>query len=218
VNYVSRWREILASSEGSNVAINSRAKTQESSPTEILNPDPQTHTQKTFNTEKPPSGTIFVDKMHTSLGGPKPQPVSAEVVKPAVIYDPFSCPFCLNDPARCEWCADHLDDRSVLSCGDCVRGKMKRAAVGWRRDPSIPPNSRRPLIPDSVRTIIEGIEADARAQGWPPELLWNAGDWDSPRGLAAVLDESDVIAEVTPDFIAIVKTERSLLRFQRRVS
>ena len=66
--------------------------------------------------------------------------------------------------------------------------------------------------------IVEGVEADARAQGWPAELLWNAGDWDCPRGLAAVLDESDVIAEVTPDFIEIVKSKRSILRFQRRVS
>jgi hypothetical protein len=38
------------------------------------------------------------------------------------------------------------------------------------------------------------------------------------RGLAAVLDESDVIAEVTPDFIEIVKSKRSILRFQRRMS
>jgi hypothetical protein len=66
--------------------------------------------------------------------------------------------------------------------------------------------------------IIEGIEEDARAQGWPAELLWNAGYWDGPRGLAAILDESDVIVEVTPGVITIVKTERAIVRFQRRVS
>jgi hypothetical protein len=90
------------------------------------------------------------------------------------------------------------------------------AAAGWRQ--GVTPNSRHPLIADAVRAIIEDIEADARAQGWPAELLWNAGDWDCPRGLAAVLDGSDVIAEVTPNFIEIVKTARSILRFQRRIS
>ena len=31
------------------------------------------------------------------------------------------------------------------------------------------------------------LEAEARGKGWTAELLWNAGFWDMPRGLAAVL-------------------------------
>src|ERR1700704_6694157 len=91
--------------------------------------------------------------------------------------------------------------QSVLPDTDLSDGS-KADAAEWHQ--GITPNSRRPLIPDAVRAIVEGVEADARAQGWPAELLWNAGDCDCPRGLAAVLDESDVIAEVTPDFIEIV--------------
>jgi hypothetical protein len=53
------------------------------------------------------------------------------------------------------------------------------------------PNSRRPLISDAVRSVIEAIEGDARAQGWPAELLWNTEPWGSPRGRASMLDEKD---------------------------
>jgi hypothetical protein len=79
-------------------------------------------------------------------------------------------------------------------------------------------NSRSPLIPDAVRAIVEGIEGEARAKGWPAELLWNAEFWGSPRGLSAVLDASDAIGEITSDFIEIVKSKRSILRFPRRAS
>ena len=65
---------------------------------------------------------------------------------------------------------------------------------------------------------IEAIETEARALGWPPELLWNSGFWDCPRGLAAVLDLGDEIVEVTPSHIAILKTRRDLLRFRRYVA
>jgi hypothetical protein len=78
--------------------------------------------------------------------------------------------------------------------------------------------SRNRSVPAAVRALIEEIEADARAQGWPAELLWSAEFWGSPRGLAAVLDEGDAIAEVTIDYIAILKVERTILRFQRRAS
>jgi len=91
----------------------------------------------------------------------------------------------------------------------------KAEAADWRQ--GVTPSSRRPLIPDAVRATIEAIEADARAMGWPAELLWNAEFWGSPRGLAAVIDESDAIGEVTVDYIEILKSERSILRFQRRV-
>ena len=80
---------------------------------------------------------------------------------------------------------------------------------------SVTPDSRRPLVPPEVRTKIAAIERDARGMGWPPELLWNANFWDLPRGLAAMLDAEDEIAEVTREFITILKTKRDLLRFRR---
>jgi hypothetical protein len=97
----------------------------------------------------------------------------------------------------------------------------KPAALGpiraaWTR--SIAPDSRHPLIPPEVRAKIEAIEAKARALGWPAELLWNAGFWDCPRGLAALLDPEDEIAEVTSDHVVILKTSRDLLRFRRHAA
>lgn len=80
------------------------------------------------------------------------------------------------------------------------------------------PSPRNPIIPPGVRSVIEAIEVDARAKGWPAELLWNSRFWDSPRGLAALIDEGDAIAEVTTTYIAILKVERKILRFQRRAS
>jgi hypothetical protein len=83
----------------------------------------------------------------------------------------------------------------------------------WTR--SVTPNSRAPLIPDAVREKIAAIEPTARNLGWPPELLWNANFWDSPRGLAAVLDADDEIVEVAAEYIAILKVKRDLLKFRR---
>jgi hypothetical protein len=82
----------------------------------------------------------------------------------------------------------------------------------------ITPDSRHPLIDPAVRAKLEAIEADARAKGWPPELLWSANFWGQPRGLAAVLDEGDEIIEVTPDHISILKMRRDLLRFRRHAA
>ncbi len=84
----------------------------------------------------------------------------------------------------------------------------------WPR--SITPDSRSPLIPPEVRAKIEAIESEARRLGWPGELLWNANFWDCPRGLAAILDRDDEIAEVTAGYITILKTKSDLLRFNRR--
>jgi len=83
----------------------------------------------------------------------------------------------------------------------------------WTR--AVTPNSRAPLIPDAIREKIAAIEPTARNLGWPPELLWNASFWDSPRGLAAVLDVDDEIVEVAADYIAILKVKRDLLKFRR---
>jgi hypothetical protein len=74
------------------------------------------------------------------------------------------------------------------------------------------------LVTSEVRAKIEAIEPEARGLGWPAELLWNNGFWDSPRGLAAVLDPEDEIAEVTPNYIAILKVHRDLLRFRRHLA
>jgi hypothetical protein len=40
----------------------------------------------------------------------------------------------------------------------------------------------------------------------------------SRSGLAAVLDPQDEIAEVTADYIAILKTKRGLLKFRRNAA
>jgi hypothetical protein len=45
------------------------------------------------------------------------------------------------------------------------------------------------------------------------EVFWNAGFWDMPRGLAAVLDTEDEIGEVTQDYIEIWKLRRDRQRF-----
>jgi hypothetical protein len=66
-----------------------------------------------------------------------------------------------------------------------------------------------------VRAKIEAIEVEARAKGWPAELLWNNESWDYPRGVAATLDADDTIVEVRPDYIMIVKSRRDILRFAR---
>jgi hypothetical protein len=98
---------------------------------------------------------------------------------------------------------------------DTGQGEGPRPAQAMR---NIFPDSRRPLISDAVRAKLERIEAEARRLGWPPELLWNSQFWGLPRGLAAVLDDTDEIAEVTPEFITILKSCHSLLRFPRRVA
>jgi ribosomal protein S27AE len=84
----------------------------------------------------------------------------------------------------------------------------------WRAK-SGAPNSRHPLVPQSIREKIERIESEARAKGWPAELLWNSDFWSSPRGLAAVLDEDDELGEVTADYIEVLKREKRILKFQR---
>jgi hypothetical protein len=118
-----------------------------------------------------------------------------------------STSFAINETSDRTRGSDALSDAS---------GRSARSS--WRRDSPIPPNSRNPRIPRSIRAVIEDIEADARSKGWPVEMLYNSEFWDSPRGLAAVLDEGDAIIEVTNDHIAILKTERHILRFQRNIS
>jgi hypothetical protein len=156
---------------------------------------------------------------------PAPAPPSMAPEKPdatrvgsveLVGQDGFHCQICTNDPARCSWCADHIDDAGVISCGDCQAGKRAGARPSWLQ--GVTPNSRGPVVPDSIRAKIEAIEPEARRLGWEPERLWNANFWDGARGLAAVLDEGDEIAEVTEGFISILKIQRHILRFQRRVS
>jgi len=109
---------------------------------------------------------------------------------------------------------------SKLTDADREAIRAHKAALFARIRPARPitPDSRQPLIADEVRATIEAIEAEARADGWPPELLWNNAFWDCPRGLAAVLDSGDEIGEVTPDYIEIWKLRRDRQRFMRRIS
>lgn len=103
----------------------------------------------------------------------------------------------------------------ILSKASAAASDEDKGAHSGQTGPS---NSRYSLVTPEVRELIEAIEPEARAKGWPAELLWNSEFWGAPRGLAAVLDEGDAIAEVTTDYIAIYKVEHNILRFQRRVS
>jgi hypothetical protein len=58
-------------------------------------------------------------------------------------------------------------------------------------------------------------EMFSRSTAGPVELLWNAFFWNSPRGLAALLDADDAIIDVTNDYIAILKCRRDVLQFDR---
>ncbi len=112
-----------------------------------------------------------------------------------------------ENPPKSDYEPDHI------RAAKCADPATDRAA--WARD--IVPDSRNPLIPPDVRAKIENIEPEARAKGWPAELLWNCGFWDYPRGLAGVLDAEDEIDEVTPEYVVILKSRRDLLRFRRHV-
>lgn len=103
---------------------------------------------------------------------------------------------------------------SFADSAHVLHTQYTRAA--WRQK-GVTPTSRGPLIPATIRSKIEAVEAQARALDWPAELLWSCEFWGSPRGLAAVLDESDTVTEVAADYIVIGKP-RGVLRFQRRVS
>jgi hypothetical protein len=46
-----------------------------------------------------------------------------------------------------------------------------------------------------------------RAKGWDQARLWSLKFWDQARGLTAVLEPDDEIAEVTANYIAILKTQ-----------
>jgi hypothetical protein len=109
------------------------------------------------------------------------------------------------DQAYADFNAPHVPDKKT-----CMGEKTSA--------PSVVPNSRSPLIPDRIRAKIEAIEAEARAKGWPAELLWNNVFWGRPRGLAAVLEPGDVITEVTPDHIVILTGGREFQRFSRYVT
>jgi hypothetical protein len=92
----------------------------------------------------------------------------------------------------------------------------EKTGAMWPR--SVVPDSRHPPIEPAVRAKLEAIEAEARAKGWPPELLWNGNFWNCPRGLAAVLDPGDEITEVAVDHITILKVKRDLLNFRRHAA
>jgi hypothetical protein len=84
--------------------------------------------------------------------------------------------------------------------------------------PEVTPDARTPLLSPAVRSTLEGIEAEARNAGWPAELIWGADFWGKPRGLGSVLDDDDVIAEITAECITILKTKRDVLTFRRHIA
>jgi hypothetical protein len=109
------------------------------------------------------------------------------------------------------WPPERLTDQDR----ETLRSNKSELLARLRNYRGITPNSRQPLIQPAVRAKIEAIEADARAKGWPAELLWNNAFWDLPRRLAAVLGADDEISEVTQEYIAILKTRSELLKFRR---
>ena len=119
--------------------------------------------------------------------------------------------------------ADHAPDKARLSgFAEKAPKPDTKTDTEARRQPGrlsrdVTPNSRHPLIEPEVRAKIEAVEPEARRLGWPAELLWNANYWDLPRGLAAVLDQDDEIAEVSAEEILVLKYRRDLLHFRRTV-
>jgi hypothetical protein len=101
---------------------------------------------------------------------------------------------------------------------EAIRENKSALFARSRATRDVIPDSRHPLVPGVIRAKIEAIEADARAKGWPAELLWNNAFWDLPRGLAALLDQGDEIGKVTPEYIEIWKLRRDRQRFMRRVT
>jgi|SRR5215472_16326484 len=70
---------------------------------------------------------------------------------------------------------DHRPDRA----GDIRRDAQSAHRADGACD--LVPDSRNPLLAPEVRAKIEAIEAEARAKGWPAELLWNGGQyWNLP--------------------------------------
>jgi hypothetical protein len=112
-----------------------------------------------------------------------------------------------------------VSETPACSSASSPRGSVPKTPIS-PPSPAVKPaeNSRDRSVPATVRALIEEIEADARSKGWPADLLWNSHFWDTPRGLAALLDEGDAIAEVTTDYIAIFKVKHTIQRFQRRIS
>lgn len=108
-------------------------------------------------------------------------------------------------------------DAAADEGGDVTAPAPEWSAAAWTEKMGVP-DSRRIVVPETVRMKIELIELEARRLGWLPELLWNADFWRLPRGLAPVLDEDDEIGAVTAEYIEMMKTKHHLLRFQRRNS
>jgi hypothetical protein len=132
------------------------------------------------------------------------------------------CPACGAELAKAHSIA-RLDAERCNTGGADTKAGERADELPAAPQPNTParvivPDSRHPLIAPEVRAKIEAVEAEARRLGWPPELLWSSGFWDSPRGLTAVLDTADEIVEVTQDHIAILKIKRDLLRFRRHVA
>jgi hypothetical protein len=114
----------------------------------------------------------------------------------------------------------HITPKARLTAEllDALRQHKPALLARLRGARSVTPDSRNPLVGSEVRNKIEAIEEEARTKGWPAELLWNAGYWNCPRGLAALLDPGDEIVEVTPYYIEILKTRHDVLKFRRHIA
>jgi hypothetical protein len=92
--------------------------------------------------------------------------------------------------------------------------------VGRRQEPLAEANSQapRPKVDSEVAAEISRIETQAQRLGWPNQRLWGSAYWPvEARGLAAVLDRGDRIAEVTDEYLVIEKSDmrRTYQRFFR---
>ena len=74
-------------------------------------------------------------------------------------------------------------------------------------------------IAPAVRAELERIWPEAKRLGWPWQRIFGASFWPvEARGLVTVLDPGDGIVEITSEYIAILKSGRNVLRFQRHIA
>lgn len=117
---------------------------------------------------------------------------------------------------RCE--GDRLQVRPSLKFAPAELAAAARARKAELLDLLRQPEPKEALghnVASEVRAEIARIEPAALAVGWLPARLWNSVFWPAPRGLAAVLDGSDRIVEVTREWILIRKADGNQQRFFR---
>ena len=119
---------------------------------------------------------------------------------------PETCRIC---GGKCRWCRTPGIER----CGACF---PERGAPSPALDSS-PDDREHDDIDPAVISEIERIEAEALRLSWHVARLWGAAQFwpvQAP-GLAALLEPGDTIAQVTADYIVIVKRDGAHQRFWR---